>query len=140
LLRSFGRTDGDGNTRGLTERQKQFLLALGLWKIDRLLHQPFRYRSGCYLERKSLLKGVPQSEDTKESKKAEEEITIDPRMKDAIGNAQFRENPDEPLITDIYWPEEELYREPQGGRRASSTEPGADEDEEDGSEEATEDA
>ena len=140
LLRSFGRTDGDGNTRGLTEKQKEFLLALALWKIDCLLHQPFRYRSGCYLECKSLLKGVPQSEGTKEPKKAKEEITIDPRIRDAIGSAQFRDNPDEALITDIYWPEEELYREPQGGRRASSTEPGADEDEEDGTEEFTEDA
>ncbi|MGE3537984.1 MAG: type I-U CRISPR-associated protein Cas7 [Candidatus Tectimicrobiota bacterium] len=43
-LRSYGR----GN-KGLGQAQKQLLLGLALWKIKRLLAQPFRYRSQCYL-------------------------------------------------------------------------------------------
>ena len=45
LLRSFGRGD-----RGLNGAQKEFLLTLALWKIERILRWPFRYRSNCDLE------------------------------------------------------------------------------------------
>jgi len=45
LLRSYGR---DGN--GLNDAQKRLLLELAIWKIRRLTAQPFRFRSGCYLE------------------------------------------------------------------------------------------
>ena len=82
LLRSFGR-----NTRGLTEEQKNFLLALALWKIARLLKSPFRYRSGCYLECKDLLKGVWNPEDAKGKNRSENEITINPKIADAIKGA-----------------------------------------------------
>ena len=44
LLRSYGRRN-----KGLNDAQKQLLLGLALWKIKRLLAQPFRYRSQCYL-------------------------------------------------------------------------------------------
>jgi len=44
LLRSYGRDD-----KGLTLIQKQLLFELAMWKINRLLAQPFRFRSGCYL-------------------------------------------------------------------------------------------
>ena len=62
LLRSFGRTEkkdgSDGEkVRGLSEKQKEFVAALALWKIDRLLKTPFRYRSGCHLELVSLKQG-----------------------------------------------------------------------------------
>ncbi len=45
LLRSFG-----GGETGLSDAQKELLLALALWKIGRLLRKPFRYRSRCDLE------------------------------------------------------------------------------------------
>jgi CRISPR-associated protein Csb1 len=45
LLRSYGR---GGN--GLSDTQKKLLLGLALWKIKRLLAQPFRFRSQCYLQ------------------------------------------------------------------------------------------
>lgn len=44
LLRSYGRGD-----KGLNEAQKKLLLGLALWKIKRLLAQPFRFRSQCHL-------------------------------------------------------------------------------------------
>jgi len=54
LLRSFGREekkqDDETATRGLSNKQKEFLVALALWKIGRILGGPFRYRSGCDLE------------------------------------------------------------------------------------------
>jgi len=47
LLRSFGR---QGKDCGLNNSQKEFLLALALWKVGHLLKSPFRYRSNCDLE------------------------------------------------------------------------------------------
>ena len=109
LMRSFGRADG-GNTRGLTEGQKEFLVALALWKIKRLLESPFRYRSGCHLELVSLKQGGPEGADT--------EIP-DFQMSEFITNA-FGKN-GAPII-DIYWPHDELYREGKGGAKASEDE------------------
>jgi CRISPR-associated protein Csb1 len=102
LLRSFGRT-GNGQhpekVRGLSEKQKSFLAALALWKIDRLLRHPFRYRSGCYLELEKLKQG-------------DSEIEIDANIKVAIESAEFRAKEDvNSIITDVYWPHDELYRE-----------------------------
>ncbi len=45
LLRSYGR-----NGKGLNDAEKRLLLELALWKIRRLTEQPFRFRSGCFLE------------------------------------------------------------------------------------------
>jgi CRISPR-associated protein Csb1 len=99
LLRSFGRTDANGNVRGLSEKRKEFLVALALWKIDRLLREPFRYRSGCHLELISLKHG-------------EQDVQINAKIKNAIGNAAFRDEGDSvPIIADIYWRHDELYRE-----------------------------
>jgi CRISPR-associated protein Csb1 len=104
LLRSFGRTDKKGSgdedrVRGLSERQKEFLIALALWKIDRLLSSPFRYRSGCHFELLGLTQG-------------QHAVTINVGMQAAIRNAGFRVGDDQaPIITDIYWPHDELYRE-----------------------------
>lgn len=44
LLRSYGRGD-----KGLNDAQKRLLLELALWKIQRILGQPFRYRTQCHL-------------------------------------------------------------------------------------------
>jgi CRISPR-associated protein Csb1 len=96
LVRSFGRTNGD-RTLGLTEKQKEFLVALALWKINRLLASPFRFRSGCHLECVSLMKG-------------ENHVDLSVDIKQAIRNAGFAD----PRITDVYWPRDELYRESKG--------------------------
>jgi CRISPR-associated protein Csb1 len=78
----------------LGDKQKEFLVALALWKIKRLLEQPFRFRSGCHLECVSLKQG-------------DEQIEIQVDIKNAIDGAEFGE----PRVTDVYWPREELFRE-----------------------------
>jgi CRISPR-associated protein Csb1 len=104
LLRSFGRTEKkDGSNwekvRGLSEKQKEFVAALALWKIDRLLKTPFRYRSGCHLELVSLKHG-------------ERDVELDVNIKAAIDSAVFSAKDRlAPIVTDIYWPHDELYRE-----------------------------
>lgn len=127
LLRSFGRTEKkDGSNgedvRGLSEKQKEFIVAFALWKIDRLLKTPFRYRSGCHLELVSLKHG-------------EREVKFDVKIKDAITGAAFRAGDcREPIITDIYWPHDELYREAEHNKTAETViennadEEGGDED------------
>jgi len=45
LLRSYGR-----DCHGLSDPQKKLQLGLALWKIKRLIAQPFRFRSQCYLQ------------------------------------------------------------------------------------------
>ena len=91
LLRSFGRGD-----RGLNGAQKEFLLALALWKIERLLQGPFRYRSNCDLELHELrIRG---------REKPVELPAID--IETAIENAGFGASP----VTQVYWPAKELFR------------------------------
>ncbi|MCX8073355.1 MAG: type I-U CRISPR-associated protein Cas7 [Candidatus Binatia bacterium] len=92
LVRSFGRGNGDG-WLGLRENQQEFLVALALWKIKRLLEKPFRFRSGCHLECVGL-------------KSNGEEAEIDVNIREAIEKAGF----EEPRVTDLYWPREALYR------------------------------
>ena len=91
LLRSFGRGD-----RGLNEAQKEFLLALALWKIERLLRGPFRYRSNCDLDLHELrIRGH------------DEPIVLHAiDIKAAIERAEFRDSP----VTQVYWPAEALFR------------------------------
>lgn len=93
LVRSFGRENGNGSL-GLTESQKEFLVALALWKVQRLLASPFRFRSGCHLRCVSL-----------SDSEVEVELKVD--IKNAIARAGFTDPP----ITDVYWPREELDRE-----------------------------
>lgn len=118
LLRSFGRTE-NGSTRGLSEEHKEFLVALVLWKIKRLLESPFRYRSGCHLEMVSLKKGGPEGQVA---------VIEDLKMSDFIGKAFGKT--DTP-ITDIYWPYDELYREGKEGTPALEDEGGEAGEEED---------
>jgi CRISPR-associated protein Csb1 len=106
LIRSFGRKKA-GEQLGLSEKQQAFLVALALWKIRSLLESPFRFRSGCHLRCTSLKSG-------------EREVEIDVDVKEAIEAAAFRgetSNGDRsktPIVTDVFWPREELYREGQG--------------------------
>ncbi|MCL2777223.1 MAG: type I-U CRISPR-associated protein Cas7 [Polyangiaceae bacterium] len=96
LIRSFGRTK-DGGTIGLSKKQQEFLVALALWKIQKLLKSPFRFRSGCHL-RCTALQSDGTDVDLKE---------LDVNIKTAIVDAGFGNQP----ITDVFWPREELYRE-----------------------------
>lgn len=112
LIRSFGRKKGD-TALGLSEKQQEFLVALALWKVRKLLASPFRFRSGCHLRRTSL-------------KINDQDVEIEVNIAQAIKDAGFGSLP----ITDVFWPREELYREGQ----TDADNP----DDEDGSAEETE--
>lgn len=106
LLRSFGR---EGH--GLGQPEKQFLAAFGLWKVGRLLAEPFRYRSGCDLSCVKLdysLNGEVADLDPAELAG----IAITPILRRAI--AGYAESGQSVAgVTDIYWPPGKLYREAQ---------------------------
>jgi CRISPR-associated protein Csb1 len=107
LIRSFGRTK-NGTTVGLSDKQQEFLVALALWKIKKLLESPFRFRSGCHLRCANLKSG-------------DKDVEIEVDIKQAITDAAFRSEKSGdgttnlPVITDVFWPREELYREAQAG-------------------------
>lgn len=91
LLRSFGRGD-----HGLNGARKEFLLALALWKIERLLRGPFRYRSNCDLELHELrIRGREEPVELP---------VID--IQSAIEKAEFGDSP----VTQVYWSASELFR------------------------------
>lgn len=99
LIRSFGRTkkvDDKGMQLGLSEKQQEFVVALALWKVKKLLQSPFRFRSGCHLRRTEL-------------KSYEQDVEIEVDIAQSIRDAGFDKLP----ITDVFWPREELYREGQ---------------------------
>jgi CRISPR-associated protein Csb1 len=104
LIRSFGRKKGD-LTLGLSDEKQEFLVALALWKIEKLLASPFRFRSGCHLRRATL-----------KSDKHDVDISVD--IEAAITAAAFGEQ----RITDVFWPREELYREGQATSGESTPE------------------
>lgn len=112
LLRSFGRQNRNG-ALGLTEKQKEFVVTLALWKIQRLLAAPFRFRSGCHLRCASLKSGG-------------QEVEIAVEIKDAIREAGFTTDPP---ITDVWWARESLYREGKDDGEGTKTEAGAEDDE-----------
>jgi len=115
LIRSFGRKKKDGDKEaqlGLSEPQQAFLVALALWKIQKLLESPFRFRSGCHLRCTTL-----------QSDGKDIEINID--IKDAVTKASFSAQP----ITDVFWPREELYREGQAAENDNASNDGENEDE-----------
>ena len=118
LVRSFGRDDKE-NSLGLNSNQKEFLIALALWKIQRLVSTPFRYRSGCHLGLRDdgfKVNGTP--------------AVIDVNIGEAIKNASFGETGSR--ITDIYWPRKELYREGKDENQASSSKDATDQDDDSG--------
>jgi CRISPR-associated protein Csb1 len=109
LIRSFGRKK-ESATLGLSEKQQEFLVALALWKIQRLLASPFRFRSGCHLRCTAF-------------RSYEQDVVLEVDIKAAISAAGFGEQ----RITDVFWPREELYREGQ-----AETAKGSGEDEDSG--------
>jgi CRISPR-associated protein Csb1 len=116
LIRSFGRQK-HGTTLGLSEKQQEFLVALALWKIQRLLASPFRFRSGCHLRRTALQKDG-----------TDVEIEVD--IKAAISAAGFTNH-----VTDVFWKREDLYREGAtegGGADEADGEDAPEEEENDG--------
>ena len=123
LIRSFGRKTSNEKL-GLSEKQQEFLVALALWKIEKLLGSPFRFRSGCYLRCASL-------------KSSEQNIEIVVDIKTAITQAAFRsektsdDKPYRPIVTDVFWPRDELYREGKvdEGSQASNDDPNEERDE-----------
>jgi CRISPR-associated protein Csb1 len=104
LIRSFGRKKGN-DTVGLSESRQKFLVALALWKIQKLLASPFRFRSGCHLRCTTL-------------KSHDVEVEIDVDILQAIKDANF----EKPSVTDVFWPREELYREGQAEAAKSTGE------------------
>jgi len=97
LIRSFGRTKKEGDNElqlGLSEDEQEFLVALALWKIQKLLASPFRFRSGCHLRCTTLTS-------------SDEEVELNVEIRQAIKNAGLDKLP----ITDVFWSREELYRE-----------------------------
>jgi CRISPR-associated protein Csb1 len=107
LIRSFGRNKDDGRL-GLSTEQQELIVALALWKIQKLTQSPFRFRSGCHLRRTTLQSGGG-------------DVVIDINIKAAIAKAGFSNRP----VTDVFWPREDLYRE--GG--AKDTDKASDENE-----------
>jgi CRISPR-associated protein Csb1 len=118
LVRAFGRRN-DNSDLGLTQGQKQFLVALALWKIRQLHETPFRFRSGCHLKCAKLTDDKGR------------EVKIDVNIQSAISEAEFPE----PRVTDIFWPTDELYRAGEEGEKEAKAgegngEPNGAEDEE----------
>jgi CRISPR-associated protein Csb1 len=104
LVRSFGR-----DKLGLSSEQKSLLVALALWKIGRLLRAPYRYRTGCDLVCSSI-----EARQDGETVPVKAEALADLNMRDFVGAAGF----EDPRVTDIYWPANELYR--QGEEKAAA--------------------
>lgn len=108
LLRSFGRTeekDGEKVVHGLSNTQKGLLLALALWKIGRLLRQPFRFRSRCDLQLATLrrIDAGPAGELKIENL----DINIGAQIK-----AAYFPNSDKIVsqVTQVYWPANEIFK------------------------------
>jgi CRISPR-associated protein Csb1 len=106
LIRSFGRTkkvEGKDTQLGLSGKQQEFLVALALWKIQRLLASPFRFRSGCHLRSTAL-------------KSYEQDVEIEVDIANAIKTAGLDTLP----VTDVFWQREELYRKGHVDRTAAA--------------------
>lgn len=93
LLRSYGYED-----QGLNDTQKRLLLIFSIWKIQRMLSAPFRFRSGCHLRCSSRIFTTDDG-----SKLNEAEISSN--IAEAIGHCHFGDNP----VTDVYYPANELF-------------------------------
>lgn len=104
LLRSYGH-----GTNGLNDAEKQLLLELALWKVQRMLNAPFRFRSGCHLR---CVGSAYFKEDGK--------TKLNPvglNVSAAISACQFGED----AVKDVYYPASELFT-PESGAAASAGE------------------
>jgi len=96
LLRSYGRDE-----LGLNDKQKRMLLELALWKINRILSQPFLFRSNCRLQCNEL-----SVRDEKGSYQNELPVLDIRKALDACG---FKA--DEESITKVYYAAADLFKE-----------------------------
>lgn len=97
LVRSYGQ----GDDLGLDSNQKALLVGLALWKVETLLARPFRYRSGCDLECTSVQCSIV-GETSKPVTDHGKPLDIAALIKAAKLTGG---------ISDILWPEDELFRE-----------------------------
>lgn len=93
LLRSYGR-----GKWGLSAPHKRLLLDLALWKIGRLLGQPFRYRTQCHLECETGSVSCTAGEQT-----ATKLPTI--AIKESIARCEFKAG-----VTSVYYPAAKLFK------------------------------
>ncbi len=130
LLRSYGR-----NGNGLSDDQKKLLLGLALWKIKRLLAQPFRFRSQCHLKCTGV--GITTDGDSQKTsseqqrageaaseQNAEQSGTLLPpligdlKISQLIEDCKFAGE----RVTKVYYPADELFKvgkEEEGAQEAS---------------------
>lgn len=94
LVRSYGHGEN-----GLSTAQKALLLHLALWKIERMLSTPFRFRSGCHL------KCLDKSYSTEDAAQIVGDGSMKPDIKQAIEDCKFGDEP----ITDVYYAAAELF-------------------------------
>lgn len=90
LLRSYG-----NDKHGLGLEKKKLLFELCLWKIKRLVTEPFRFRSGCYLQLATL-----QSDDPS----VDVQNLVD--LKKTISSCYGQAN----KVTEVYYPATRLFK------------------------------
>jgi CRISPR-associated protein Csb1 len=91
LLRSYGR-----GASGLSEPRKRLLLDFAIWKIGRLLGQPFRYRTQCHLKCESVSLSA-----------GEQEAATIPKVdiKESIARCEFKFG-----VTTVYYEASKLFK------------------------------
>ena len=94
LVRSYGHAKD-----GLSAAQKALLLHLALWKIERMLATPFRFRSGCHL------KCVSQTIATENTADVVTDGALKSDIAAAIKGCNFGKTP----LTDVYYAPSELF-------------------------------
>jgi len=117
LLRSYGHEDN-----GLSAAQKNLLLHLSLWKVERMLSSPFRFRSGCHLQ------CVSRSFATETTTNLPEE-NFRSSIASAIDDCEFGEQ----VVTDVYYAAAKLFQA-QGSVDASEPSAQVEPSEEEGDE------
>lgn len=119
-LRSLGK---DNKELGLNRPQKKLLLGLALWKIHRLVSNPWRYRTQCHLERIGDLniscEGGANTPTLDGSKLFDFSIT------NLIKDCAF----ENPVVTQAYYPANELFK--VGTEQGAQEKEQSSEDEED---------
>ncbi|MGA2662102.1 MAG: type I-U CRISPR-associated protein Cas7 [Verrucomicrobiota bacterium] len=94
MLRSYGHDE-----QGLNDAQKRLLLELALWKVQRMLAAPFRFRSGCHL---ACVEASYATEDGM-TPLIPAEFGLD--ISAAIKGCAFGTEP----VTNVYYPANELF-------------------------------
>lgn len=134
LLRSFGRTDEKESKKvvhGLSDAQKELLLGLALWKIGRLLRQPFRFRSRCDLHLSTLRRA--DSDIADELKIESLQVDIGAQIKAAYfpdANKVLSQ------VTQVYWPAGEIFKKAKEKADTPESQTAGDEPEEEAGENA----